>query len=270
MNAFFLHLAYEFRAGFRHKQLLLMNYLFPLGYYLLMGLILTGINSQFREDMIPAMILFSTLAATLLGIPLALTTAREKGILRSYKINGIPAISILTISIITCISHVLLMTAIITVSGPILFDALIPIQWFNFVLVFILSTVSYASMSALIGVVSSSSRVAILWSQLIFVTSILLGGLMIPNQVLPEEIGMVSILLPATHAMNAFRGLAMGHEVSFSPLVSSVVLFLGSLLAYFLAIYLFNWDHQNDTRQGHPLLGILAFVPYAISIFWMN
>ena len=60
MNAFIHHFGFEFRAGIRHKQLLVMNYLFPVGYYLLMGFIMAGINPQFREDLIPAMIIFSS------------------------------------------------------------------------------------------------------------------------------------------------------------------------------------------------------------------
>lgn len=267
MNAFIHHFVFEFRTGFRHKQLLLMNYLFPLGFYLMMGFILAEINQAFRKDMIPAMVIFSTLAATLLGIPLAITTARENGIFRSYKINGVPAISILTISAFTTILHLFVMAVIITMSAPILFNASLPQNWLNFGLVFTLMTINYASVSVLIGVVSRSSRETILWSQLIFVTSILLGGLMLPNQLLPEIAGKASKLLPATHAMNAFKHLAMGNVADFSPWGSLVILFISSALAYGLAIYLFNWDQHQETRRGHSLLGLIAFIPLAASIF---
>ncbi|MFO7586337.1 MAG: ABC transporter permease [Anaerolineales bacterium] len=269
MNAFIHHFRFEFRAGIRHKQLLVMNYLFPVGYYLLMGFIMAGINPQFREDLIPAMIIFSTLAATLLGIPLGIATARENGIFRSYKINGVPAISILTISTLTTTLHLFIMAGFITLSAPLLFDAAIPVNWLNFGLVFMLTTVSYASMSVLIGVVSPNSRITIMWSQLIFVTSILLGGLMIPNNILPEAAGKISKLLPATHAMNAFNSLTMGKGADFSSQGSIIVLLLGSVLAFGLAVYLFSWDQHNATRRGHPLLGLLALVPYAASIFLM-
>jgi ABC-2 type transport system permease protein len=269
MNAFVHHFSFEFRAGIRHKQLLLMNYLFPVGYYLLMGFIMTGINPQFREDMIPAMIIFSTLAATLLGIPLGIATARENGIFRSYKINGIPAISILTILSLTTSLHLFIMAVLITLSAPLLFDAVTPANWLNFGLVFMLTTFNYASISVLIGVVSPNSRITIMWSQLIFITSILLGGIMIPTSILPDLAGKISKLLPATHAMNAFNSLAMGKDIDFSPQGSILVLLLGSILAFGLAVYLFSWDQHNSTRRGHPLLAILAFAPYAISIFLM-
>ena len=270
MNAFFYHLAFEFRAGIRHKQLLMMNYLFPLGFYLLMGFILAEINPTFREDMIPSMLIFSSLAATLLGIPIALATGRENGIYRSYKINGVPAPAILIITALTTILHLLIMAGFITLSAPLLFDARIPENWLNFVLVFFVTTINYASISVLIGVVSSSSRESILWSQLIFVTSVLLGGLMIPHHMLPEVAGKISKLLPATHAMNAFNSLAMGKGADFSPWGSIIILLLGSLLAFALAVHLFSWDPYHATRRRYPLLGFLSFLPYAASIFLLN
>ncbi len=69
MNAFIHHFGFEFKTGIRNKQLLLMNYLFPLGFYLIMGLIMPKINPLFLESLIPALVVFGVLAATLLGIP---------------------------------------------------------------------------------------------------------------------------------------------------------------------------------------------------------
>ena len=91
MTAFVNHFLFEFRTGVRNKQLLLMNYLFPLGFFLMMGYVMGEINPAFLETMTPAMAVFAVLSATLLGIPDPLVNARESGIYRSYKINGIPS-----------------------------------------------------------------------------------------------------------------------------------------------------------------------------------
>ncbi len=103
MIAFINHFSFEFRTGIRNKQLLLMNYLFPLGFYLMMGYIMPAINPLFLDRLVPALVVFAILAATLLGLPDPLVKAREDGIFRSYKINGIPAISILVIPAATTI-----------------------------------------------------------------------------------------------------------------------------------------------------------------------
>jgi len=101
MTAFLNHFSFEFRTGVRNKTLLLMNYLLPLGFYLMMGFVMGGINPDFSKSMTPAMVVFAILAAAFLGIPDPLVNARENGIFRSYKINGVPAISILVIPALT-------------------------------------------------------------------------------------------------------------------------------------------------------------------------
>jgi ABC-2 type transport system permease protein len=266
MNAFAHHFTYEFRTGIRNKQLLLLNYLFPLGFYLMMGFIMTEINPPFRENLIPAMVAFGILSATLLGIPDPLVNARENGVFRSYKINGIPSISILIIPALTTILHLVIVTALITATAPLLFDAPLPLHWVNFTLTFVAMAVACAGLSVLVGVVSPDSRATVLWSQLVFVPSMLLGGLMVPYSMLPDVAGRVAQLLPATQATNAFNGLAMGKAADFSPWGSISSLLIGGVLAFGLAVYLFSWDRHNTARRGHPVLALLALLPYAVGI----
>jgi hypothetical protein len=45
------------------------------------------------------------------------------------------------------------------------------------------------------------------------------------------------------------------------------MLFVSGVLAFGLAVYLFSWDSRNTTRRGHPLLALLALLPYVIGIF---
>jgi len=270
MNAFFHHFAFEFRTGIRNKQLLLMNYLFPLGFYLMMGFVMAEINPLFREDIIPAMVVFAVLAATLLGIPDPLVNARENGIFRSYKINGIPSTSILIIPALTTILHLVIVATIITASAPLLFDAPLPLNWLNYVLIFIALAFACVGISVLIGVVSPSSRMTVLWSQLVFVPSMMLGGLMLPYSMLPEVAGKIAQLLPATQAMNAFNGLAMGKVADFSPWGSVIVLFISGMLAFGLAVFLFSWDSRNTVRRGHPSLAFLVLLPYIAGIFLLS
>ena len=171
MTAYINHFSFEFRTGIRNKQLLLMNYLFPLGFYLMMGFVMAAINPLFLDTMIPAMIIFAILAATLLGIPDPLVNARENGIFRSYKINGVPSTSILIIPALTTMLHLVIVAVIITATAPLLFDAPSPVNWLNYALIFGALAFAMAGISVLIGVVSPNSRVTVLYSQLVFIPS---------------------------------------------------------------------------------------------------
>ncbi|MDH3262174.1 MAG: ABC transporter permease [Acidimicrobiia bacterium] len=268
MNAFAAHFSFEFRAGVRNRMLLFLNYLFPLGLYLMLGFILIGLNPFFLEVIIPGMVVIAAMAAYLLGVPEPLVGAREAGIFRSFKINGVPPSSILIIPSLTTGVHTVIVAAIITATAPVLFDAPLPINWMGFLVSLLAVIVATAGMAVVIGVVSSNSRVVILWSQLVFIPSMLLGGIMIPYSELATGVAKASRLLPATQAVNAFRALAMGEIADFDPWVS-----IGSLLAcgfvgFGLAMFLFSWDSHNTLRRGHPALGFLVLLPLVSTLLF--
>ena len=98
----------------------------------------------------------------------------------------------------------------------------------------------------------------------------ILGGMMVPYSMLPNIAGKFAQLLPATQAMNAFNGLAMGKEAAFSPWGSVVILLASGVMAFGLASYLFSWDSRNTTRRGHPLLALLVLLPSLLGIFLMR
>lgn len=81
----------------------------------------------------------------------------------------------------------------------------------------------------------------------------------------PENARRFSALLPPAHAMQAFLGLAYNQPTSWDPAQAVIVLLTSGVLAFGLAIYLFNWDTQNSSRRGHPLMALLALVPYVLS-----
>ena len=267
MSAFANHFAFEFKSGLRNATSLLMNYLFPLSFYALMGLVFTQINPGFKDNLIPAMVIFSAMASSLLGLPGPLVESREAGIYRSFKINGVPAISILAIPALSTIIHTLIVSALISVTAIPLFGAGRPVNWVAFALLTLLTVLALGSLGALIGVIATGTRSTVLWSQLIFLPSMLLGGLMMPLDFLPETLRPFASLLPSAHAMQAMTGLAFGKETIYNPWFSVGVLASSAVLSFGLAIFLFNWDSRNNTRRGHPLLALLALIPYLVGMF---
>ena len=261
MTAFLNHLAFEFKTGLRNPTQLLMNYLFPLGFYVMMAVVMVPINPLFAQTMVPAMIAVAAMSSSLLGLPGTLVESREAGIYRSFKINGVPAVSILAIPTLSTMFPVLIVAAAITVTGP-LFKGVLPVNWGGFALVTLVTAFSYGAIGALIGVVAKEARSTVLYSQLIFLPSMILGGMMMPTEILPAAIQRVARLLPATYTMQSYLGLAYGQSTVMNPTGALLVLLASGLLAFGLGIYLFNWDSRNTSGRGHPALALLAILPY--------
>ena len=266
MTAFTTHFMFEFKSGLRNSAAMLVNYLLPLGFYAAMGFVMVEINPMFSELLLASMVVFAIMSSTVLGLPNPLVEYREAGIYRSYKVNGVPAISILSIPGISTVIHALIVSAIIMLTAVPLFDAAAPENWLAFIGVSLLTAFTFGTLGMLIGVISASARSVVLWSQLIYLPSILLGGLMIPIAIMPETVQKISGLIPSTYAMQAYFSLAYGQETVIDPWLCLAVLAISGVLALVLSIYLFNWDSNNQTRRASPLLALLILIPYVSAI----
>jgi ABC-2 type transport system permease protein len=267
MSAILNHFTFDFKTGLRNPSAMLINYLFPLAFYGMMGGVMTKINPGYTNMLLPSMVIFALMVPTILGLPGPLVEAREAGIFRSFKINGVPVLSILSIPAISTIFHALIVAIIISITAVPVFGGLAPASWQNLALIAILTALVFGSIGALIGVVAKNSRSIVLYSQLIFLPSILLGGLMIPIDMLPQSVQTFSGLLPTTYAMQALMAYAYQQKTVYDPQTCVIVLVVGGLLAMGLAIYLFNWDSHNQARRGTPLLALIALLPYIAGIF---
>ncbi|MBU2563520.1 MAG: ABC transporter permease [Actinobacteria bacterium] len=269
MKAFKNHFFFEFHTGLADKSLLVMNYLLPLGLYILMGLSMKDINPGFMEIIIPSMIVISMLISTILRLPGPFIKSRDAGIFRSYKINGVPATSIVIIPSLNTMLHTIVIAIVIIPTASLFFKAPLPDKWIAFILVFLLTAFAFTGLSVLIGALSSSSLTTMLWSQLIFIPSMVIGGFLIPSDLLPTGLGKIGILLPSTHALNLFKFYSYNQSIDYNPLWSMLILLSSGILSIGLAIYLFNWDNQNKTGRGNPLFGLFAILPYILAAIFL-
>jgi ABC-2 type transport system permease protein len=265
MTAIIYHLKYDFFNGLRDKSLLLMNYLFPFTLFIMMGALMGGINPAFHETIIPAMITIAIMTSTLLGMPNPIVSSRESGIFRSYKINGVPASALISIPVLSNLLHMVLVSVIITLAGVAIFSAQLPVNWGYFILVGLIAIFAMAGIGMLIGVISSNNRSTILISQLFFIPSMMLSGMLMPSTMLPAKMQRLAMLLPASHVMNAWRSLAFGQPATIDPRLSLLILLSGGLIAFSLAVILFQWDSHNQQRGRPTFIAVSAMLPYILA-----
>jgi len=234
---------------------MLLNYLFPLAFFVLAGTLMANISPTFRDTMIPAMSLFASMSCFLLGMPSALVSARDAGVLRSFRINGVPGWTALTMPVLANFVHVAVATLLIALIGTTVMTATAPSDAARFVLGWVLGVAATAGFGAVIATVASNSRGTVLLAQLVFIPSMILGGLMTPPDALPPALSRISLLLPAAHAMRVFSGTPGWR-------LSALSLAAGSVVAFAVAALLYEWDTKNQRPAWTKLAAILAFAPY--------
>lgn len=263
MQAFLLHLALEFKATLRNRNLLVMNYLLPLGFYLLVGGMMSQINPFFLDQMIPTMVILTVLSGVILGLPTPLVEAREAGILRSYRVNGVKSRNLIAVPVIANALHVCLVALIVTISAPLIFKAPLPANWPLFLLTFFLTLLAAGGLALLIGVLAPGAQMALLWQQLLFIPAMILSGLMVPLSIIPDGFRRIALLLPATYSMEAFQGLAYQRDTLWPAVYGLLLLTVGGVLGFVLSDRLFTWDRQNAGRRS-VLPAFLAVTPYVL------
>jgi len=271
MNAFTHHLTYDFRTGIRDRSKLLMLYLFPLVFFALVGGLMKSVNPGFDAIMLPSMVLFAFMCSTLLILPAQLVNARETGVFRSFRINGVPSASILAIPVLSTAVHMIVVALIICIGGARLYGGTAPSSVLGFMAAGVLVYAAFAGVGTLIGVASGNNTVSMLVAQVLYIPSIILGGITVPSAVLPEGLRRVALLLPATHGMRVFGGMAMPSSAGAAgplpaPWLSIGVLAVSAVLNFGLSGLLFEWDARSAAPSRKAWLALLAILPFAASV----
>ena len=237
-------LAIQFRMNGRDMNTLLIFYIVPLLFYAVMGAVFSSINPDLRQTLAATMVIYAVTMGAVLGVPPGLVNMRESGVLRAFHTSGIPGYAVLAGAGISAFLHMLLVSCIITFTAPVFFGAEVPTYFGGYAAV--LGSILFCNvmLGLLIGVVAKSQAIAMMLSQLVFLPSLLLGGIMFPAEMLPPPLLMLGKIFPSTHAMRAFTSLAYGNGTS-AAIPLAVVLGIGVAAAVLTV-----WRFRRITRVG--------------------
>lgn len=249
MKTFFKHLLIDYKISLRDRTLLLMSYLFPLTFFLFMGFVMTSVNPTYKEIMFPSMLLFSLLTATVLIVPNIIVANRETGIYRSFKIYGIKRKSVISLIIISNFINVLVVSIIIGLISGLYFKVAMPQgfkEWISLIFAMVLVWFVFISLAIFLGNIVKNSKHVVMYTQLVFLPSILLGGVMINIDILPDTMQKISMILPTSHAMNIISEWSYGYQVIMNSVLSVIVLIAMGIIFIILDFITFKYDNQTS------------------------
>lgn len=208
MNAFFKHLLIQFKMDVRERGTLMTYYLVPLVFYLVMGSVFSSINPLAKQTLSATMVIFAVTMGAVLGIPAPIVKMRESGVIRAYRVCGIPGWAVLFIQSVSAFLHLLVVSIIILITAHLIFGANYPQSLIGYSLVLFILLFSSIAIGIFIGVTARSQSVAMMLSQAIFLPTMMFSGIMFPVSMLSKTLREVGQLLPATYIMQSFSGLA--------------------------------------------------------------
>lgn len=198
MSAFLYGVALQWKLDIRSKSLLITCYVVPLLFFAVMGGIFTSINPAAKDTLIQSMTVLGVSTGALVGLPPSLVEIYGSDIKKVYKANGVPLYLGLVSMFLSAFIHLLIMCTIIYIVAPIAFDAAPPANlalYFGSLAIFIAVSLS---IGCVLGLSVRNQAKLTMISQMIFLPSIMLSGIMFPVDLLPGFFKIVGKIFSAT------------------------------------------------------------------------
>lgn len=219
MSAFIYSVALQWKLDLRNKGVLLTYYVVPLIFFAFMGTVFSSINPQSKDTLIESMSIFAITMGAFLGTPSPLVELYGSDIKKAYKAGNIPLWMAAVSNAISGFVNLFIVSLIIFFVAPIAFQAAIPQNLLIYFLSLILFIVACLMIGTVLGLFIKSISKLTMISQLIFLPSLLLSGIMFPANMLPKALVYAGKVFPSTHAMEILTAASPGF-VAFIPLIA--------------------------------------------------
>ncbi len=198
MKAFLYGIGLQWKLNARSKEILVHYYLVPLIFYVFIGGLFTSIDPASVDTVIQSMTVFGITMGGVLGSPYPLVEFYGSDIKKSYQVGGIPVWTAAAGNFISGVLHLFLMSMVILLTAPFLFDATLPGYLPGYFLTLILLIMASLSIGMVFGLFLKSASKLGMATQLVFLPSIMLSGMMFPRTLLPQILQNIGKFFPAT------------------------------------------------------------------------
>lgn len=228
----------------------------PLGVFFVLGfppilLVILGAIPSFREpsadigglrviDLYPPILVGMTIALLALnGIPQAVATYREKGILRRMRVTPVGPSRLLgaqlTMSALLSVAVMLVVQAI----SRIAFDVPLPRQVGAYLLGYVLSSLSMLALGLLVAALVPTAKGAGAVGSVLFFPVLFFAGLWAPRDTMPAVLRRISDFTPLGAGVQSLQDATAGH---WPQLLHLAVMAGWTIVAGGLAARYFRWE----------------------------
>ncbi len=248
------------RTFFRSKEALFWSMAFPLGFLFLFGGIMARGNARAATFMLPGLLTTMLISGSLFGSALPMVLAREKGILRRFRVTPLSAPTMILAQGTTAVIQNALTFTLVLVVARLVFKTEIAGSLPSLALVFLFAAFSMVPLGLLVGSAAKDMRSAPPIVNLLFFPLMFLSGSAFPFALLPEAMKKFARFLPTTYVVETLQGVIVrgeGLSLLVGPLATLAVL---GLVGLTLASLLFRWEGTEPIPKKNVGLILGAFV----------
>lgn len=198
MKAMLYGIRVQLKMDIRSKTLLVTCYVVPLLFFAIMGGIFTSLMPEAKHTLIQSMTVMGISMGTFISVPPSMVEIYGTDIKKMYMANGIPLCFGVIALVVSAFIHLMIMSIIIFALAPTVFHATIPSNIPLYFITLALFVIVSLAISCVLGLAIKNQAKLTMYSQVVFLPSILLSGIMFSAELLPNFLESIGKLFPAT------------------------------------------------------------------------
>ena len=236
--------AHEVRMGLRRGEALLITYVIPLGVLLVFsafGPIAATATTRPVDQLLPGAISLAVIAAAFVALAISTGFERQYGVIK--RLGGSPAGSSVVVAAKTAsvvLVELVQLVLLVGVAAGVLGWSAGPTASAAIVLAaLVLGTIAFAGLGLLLaGTLRAEATLAL--ANLLFLVFLVLGGIVVPLERLPEALARIAAALPPA-ALTQALAIGLGHAAGDAGPSLALLAGWAAVLAL-LAAWRFRWD----------------------------
>jgi len=253
MNAL-LHLtAISLKLNFRNRMAILYGYLFPL-------IFLVAFWTIYRNDPVPLalhvgqFLTVTVLGSACFGLPTTIVSERERGVWRRYALAPVGR-SVFVVGVLLSRAVLLLTAALLQLALAFALGLPMPAHPLDLLIALCVAAAAFLSFGMVIAMLVDNVPAVQALGQCIFLPMLMIGGVAVPLQSLPEWAQHISAFFPGRYAVEAMQLAATGSGLRGAgfDLLALLLMAAGAAIA---AAAMFRWDRALAPRRGWLFLAL--------------
>lgn len=208
MKAFVYTLYLKSKLDIKSAEILITYYLVPLMFFAVMGAVFTSVNPESKDTLIASMTIFAITMGAFIGTPSGLQAYFSNDMRKTFRCAGIPLRTIVTTTLISAFVNLSIVSLIIFVVSPVAFGGERPDNLAVHIMGISLLLIVSLLVGITLGLYTISPSKLTMLSQIVFLPSLMLSGIMFPANMLPKPLEYFGYIFPATSAMKILTGKA--------------------------------------------------------------
>lgn len=239
----------ELTLSMREFSGVLFGILLPAGLMLLLGVLYKdslandGSGATLLQLAFPAVISISICATGLMGIPITLSSYRDKKILKRFQITPTSPFTLLMAQFMNQLVFVGISAGSVWIIARFFFHYRMIGHPAAFLLTFFIVLLSIYSLGMLIASVSKNVNTTNLLCSALYFPMFFLSGATVPYEIMPKGLQLFADIMPLTHGIKALKAVSIGDSLSSQSGTLIALLFFG-ILCIIISTKTFRYDYQ--------------------------